>query len=416
LRSEEPSTRPRGRAPRRRTLVLAGLVAIAAVAAVVTIIVVPSGGGHPASKPSPVTHSPSAEYRVSTDGKGDCVVLACHTINAAVARAKADHAAGAVIELAGGNYGPQTVNEPKKAPTLASNIVVQPAVGAAVAIRGLTLNASNVTIKGVTFTGAVKFGTTAQSSGLDDVTTRGASVFLAASRSFVTGSSIAPPVDADGIQVKAYGGKNPVGVRIEHTSIGPTHRGPRKVHVDCIQVLGGSDVVIRYNRLFHCADEGVIVGSGASGTVSGTIDVERNEIQLCPQRTSDCDGHDAVSMRAPRVVFVHNTVIDGGATFDVSDLTVAANYIENLKTCGGKIESNLIAATNCSTLPSSNRRGALTFADPTGSPPDLTPRDPVAVPAGGSWVGGSFSDVDIDGHEVNPKSATVGAVQADGGS
>jgi hypothetical protein len=393
---------------------LVGLVAVAAIA--VVIIVVQNGGSHPASKSPPVNHPPSAQYLVSTVGKGDCVVLACHTINAAVARAKADRAAGAVIELAAGNYGPQTVNEPEKAPTLPSNIVVQPAVGAAVTIRGLTLNASNVTIKRVTFTAAVKLGTTAQSSGLDDVTTRGASLFLGASRSFVTGSSIAPPVDADGIQVKAYGGKNPAGVQIEHTTIGPTHRGPRKVHVDCIQVLGGSDVVIRYNRLFHCADEGIIVGSGASGTVSGTVDVERNEIQLCPQRASDCDGHDAVSMRASRVLFVHNTVIDGGATFDVPDLTVAANYIENLKTCGGKIESNVISSTNCSTLPSSNRHGSMTFADPTGSPPDLTPRDPVAFPAGGSWVGGPFSHVDIDGRKVDPKSATVGAVQAGGGS
>jgi len=260
----------------------------------------------------------------------------------------------------------------------------------------------------------VRLGTRATSSGLDGVTTHGGSVYMAASHSFVTNSVITPGTDSDGIQVKAYNGRNPDSVRIEHTTIGPTERGPKRAHVDCIQVLGVHDLAIRFNRLFHCASQGIIVGSGASGTVSGTLDVERNEIQLCPQRTYDCDGYDAVNMNAPRVVFVHNTVIDGGANFSVPDLTLAANYIENLKTCGGVVESNLIASTNCASLPTSNRRGSLSFVDATASPPNLTPRSPVVAPGAEQWVGGQFAAVDIGGRKVAPNAATVGAVQAAG--
>jgi hypothetical protein len=54
----------------------------------------------------------------------------------------------------------------------------------------------------------------------------------------------------------------------------------------------------------------------------------------------------------------------------------------------------------------------LDFVDVAATPPNLTPRNPVVLPSSKAWVGGAFSDVDIDGHGVDPNAATVGAVQA----
>jgi hypothetical protein len=240
-------------------------------------------------------------------------------------------------------------------------------------------------------------------------------VLIGASHSFLRNSTVHPPVDSDGVQIKAYDGQNPDGVTVEHSVIGPTARGPKRVHVDCIQVLGGSNIVIRYDRLFRCADEGIIVGSGATGVVSGPIRVERTEIQLCPERTPACDGHDAIDITAPSVVFVHNTVIDGGTVFDAPDLIVAGNYFDNLKTCGGSLESNLVYKTNCSSLPSSNARGQLDFVNADAMPPDLTPRNAMVLPDSEKWVGGPYSAVDINGQVVDPATATVGAVQNSAG-
>ncbi len=400
---------------RRRSTRLAALAVLVIVAVVVTLL---SRGN---SKPKPAKSQPppptsTAQYQVGTDGHGDCVSSPCKSINAAVAKAKAQRVNGALIQLAAGDYGKQQIDEVKDPAARATTVTVEPADGADVTLQSVLLNASNVTLRGLTVSGPVKLNTTAAGSGVDQLTTHNGSMFVASSHSFVTGSWITPAPDADGIQIKAYSGKNPVGVRIEHNTIGPTHRGPKKAHVDCIQILGGSEIVIRYNKLFHCADEGIIAGSGASGTISGTITVERNDVQLCPTRTEDCDGHDAISVRAPRVVFVHNTVIDGGTVFNVEDLTVAANYIENLKTCDGAIESNLIAGTQCTGLPASNVRGRLQFVDVSASPPNLTPLTTPSVPGLSKWVGGQFASADINGRQVDSGSDAVGAARPTSGS
>ncbi len=176
--------------------------------------------------------------------------------------------------------------------------------------------------------------------------------------------------------------------------------------------MGGSDIVIRYDTLFHCADQGIIVGSGATGTVGGTIDVERTQIQLCPSRTSDCDGYNAIHIKAPKVVFVHNTVIDGGAVFDVPDLTLAANYFQSLGTCSGTIEGNLIADTKCDTLSASNQRGQLKFVSPDSSPPNLTPVKPIVLPDSKQWLGDTFAPAARTRGALATGGAAVGAVDA----
>jgi hypothetical protein len=386
-----------------------GVLLCAAVAFVVLFATVTRDGK--LAKPAAPTPARTARFLVSPTGTGDCVVSACSSINAAVARAKATQTSGAVVQLAAGSYIAQTISDTKLSNTIAANIVVEPASGAIVSMPALTINAARVTVRDVTVTGPVRLESDATYSGVDSIVTQLGSVFMAASHSFLTNSAIRPDVDSDGIQIKAYGGQNPDGVTIEHDVVGPTHRGPKRAHVDCIQILGGSSISIRYDRLFHCADQGIIAGSGATGTISGSILVERNEIQLCPTRTDDCDGFDAISMVAPQVIFIHNTVIDGGTVFNVPDLTLAGNYIENLKTCAGTVESNLIGSTQCPDLPPSNQRGQLDFVDVTASPPNLTPTKAVVVASSGQWVGGAYSTVDIDGHSVDPSSATIGAVQ-----
>jgi len=385
------------------------------VSSVVALVVGTGSKSKPPSVPSPASLS-SVRYFVAPDGHGDCVSAACNTINAAVAKAKSQRASGAIIELAAGRYGAQRVDEVKDSEARSTVLTVQPAKGAEVTVQSVLLNAANVTLRSLSIDGSVKLSTLAVNSGLDHVITHRGTVFLGSSHSFVMASAITPPTDSAGIQIKAYAGRNPTDIKIEGNTIGPTHRGPKRVHVDCIQILGGSDIVIRYNKLFHCADEGIIAGSGASGTVSGTITVERNDIQLCPTRTADCDGFNAIIMKAPHVMFVHNTVIDGGTVFEVTDLTVAANYIENLKSCSGVVESNLIGSTQCADLPASNERGRLNFVNVDATPPNLTPRTVPSVPGLSKWVGGQFASSDINGHKVDASSAVIGAAQPVGGS
>ena len=375
-----PPHRHRG----RRIVLVAGLALVAAAVATAPIAVTK----HHAPRPGKLLVTPSvhAGYHVAPNGKGDCVRSACGSLDVAVAKAKAAAAVttakGAVVSVAAGQYPQQTINEGKNS---AIAVVVEAEGGAQVRLAGLTVNAAHVTVRGVTVNGPTRIGSTATGSGLDNVTTDQGSVFLGASGSFLTNSRVQPAVDADGVQIKAYEGKNPQGVTIDHTVIGPTHRGPRKVHVDCVQILGGSDIVIRHSRLFHCADQGIIAGSGATGTISGTIQVSYTQIQLCPTRTSDCDGYDAIEMRAPSVVFTHNTVIDGAAVFRVDSSTVTSNYFDNLGICNGTFENNLYAKTSCRTLPASNHRGEMAFVNRTSEPPDLTPRE--AVMMAGAWIG-----------------------------
>lgn len=371
-------------------VIVAGVAVLGA--AIASAIIVPGGKESPpfgkiAATPAPV----AAAYFVAPHGKGNCVTSPCGSLDSAVAKAKANHTPDAIIELAAGDYPGQTIHEAQHSADAGVSVVVRAARGARVTFPSLIIEASHLTIHHVTVTGPLRLATPAVGSGVDDIRTDGGSVFLGASNSFVENSTITPSVDADGIQIKAYEGHNPQGIRIEHNVVGPTHRGPARTHVDCIQILGGSDIVIRYNTLFHCADQGIIAGSGATGTISGTLDIERNAVQLCPQHTSDCDGFDAINLRAPKVIFVHNTVVDGGAVFKVADLTVAANYFDNLKTCGGTIEGNLLGATQCHALPSSNHRGKLQFVAPDAQPPDLTPLKPVLLPGAKDWIGGAYA-------------------------
>jgi hypothetical protein len=277
-------------------------------------------------------------------------------------------------------------------------------------LASITVNSAHTTIRNIVFAGTAKTGSTAAYSGFDHISTQHGSAMLASSHSFLTNSAIVPSVDSDGIQIKAYGGQNPQDVTIAHNVVGPTHRGPKRAHVDCLQILGGGDLTIRYNRLFHCADQGIIVGSGASGTVSGKIDIEQNEIQLCPQHTADCDGFNAISIKAPLVVFVHNTVIDGATVFTVGDLTVAGNYIENLTTCGGRIRSNQIGSTRCA-LSTDNTVRSQDFVNRQASPPNLTPVRTVVLSGAAEWSAPPFSTVDINGIAIIPSRAAPGAVQ-----
>ncbi|MDQ1486407.1 MAG: hypothetical protein QOJ62_2100 [Actinomycetota bacterium] len=401
------ATRPTDRRRGRRRVIAAACIALLAAGAAIAWIV-DRHSTHTAPQPSTLPRLPA--YEIAPGAHGDCVYLPCGSLQTAIARVALDQADGATVRIAAGQYGAQKMQHTVGTDAFKHNVVFEPAAGAQVTFDSISVNTAHVTLKGLVVTGGFKILTAAVYSGFEQLTTQHGSAMLAASHSFLRNSTIVPPVDADGIQIKAYSGHDPEGITIENNVVGPTHRGPKRAHVDCLQILGGSDITVRYNRLFHCADQGIIVGSGATGTVGGKLDIERNEVQLCPQRTDDCDGFNAISIHAPSVVFVHNTVIDGGTVFDVTDLTIAGNYIESLKTCTGRIEANVITSTRC-TLAAGNRIGPQDFVNRQASPPNLTPVAAAVLPGAAQWVSPPFSVVDINGVAVKTSSPTPGAVQ-----
>ena len=322
--------------------------------------------------------------------------------------AKAMRVAGPhdLVQLAAGTYPELDITSRA---TADGPVYVGPAPGARVVTGGVSIDVADVHVAGLSSTGPLRLRGGATGSGFAGMVVRDSSVFVSASDSYVRTSTLTPAVDSDGIQVKAEDGRSPAGVHIVGNAIGPTVRGPKRGHVDCIQVLGGSALTIQYNVLFRCASQGLLVGQTGGGVVGEGILVERNVIQLCPVRSDACDGHNAVNISAPGARFVHNTVLDGSATFIDPSAVVEGNVFASLATCSPLVRYNVVEYSNCGLAGGGNVLAKVTVSDRTSEPPDAhRPQDAPGqgiVPASTGTL-----DRDLDGRPA--KGATdAGAYQ-----
>lgn len=315
---------------------------------------------------------------MATDGNDDqqCTESApCRTFAGAL---RVLPEGGHVLVEAGSYPGQEIVGPPDAEPAGGADpkqpvVLIRPVdAEAEVTVKGMTVGQPGVMVSSMRSEGSIMLREHATSSGFDQIIVDGGGAFInGTTRGFLRNSEVVPLPDKDALQIKAYNGAQPTRLVIEGNTFGPTSRGPERGHVDCIQILGGSELIIRDNTLFHCASQGLLVGSGAGGTVGSDNRFEDNLIQLCPERTETCDGHHAVAIYDGQdAVFVNNTVLDGGTVFESPDATVTGNIFSLLKICdNGTFEYNLAITSRCE-LGETNVVDTPEWVNGEQSPPD----------------------------------------------
>lgn len=346
----------------------------------------------PSAAPAPTSAEPewpvprTQDAYVAPDGNDDqeCTESApCRTFARALRMLPEG---GHVLVNAGSYPGQEVVSPPNTEPAGGSDpkeptVLIRPVdAEAEVTVEGMTIEQPGVMVSSMRSEGSIMLREHATSSGFDQIIVDGGGAFInGTTRGFLRNSEVVPLPDKDALQIKAFNGSQPTRLVIEGNTFGPTSRGPERGHVDCIQVLGGSELIIRDNTLFHCASQGLLVGSGAGGTVGPDNRFEDNLIQLCPERTETCDGHHAVAIYdGEDAVFVNNTVLDGGTVFESPGATVTGNIFSLLKICdNGTFRYNLVITSRCS-LGDTNVVDIPAWVHGGQSPPDprLAPDSP----------------------------------------
>ena len=131
-------------------------------------------------------------------------------------------------------------------------------------------------------------------------------------------NTIKPDRDGpDAMQIKALNGDQPNGVTIIGNRFGPQWREGDS-HTDCIQILGGDDIVIERNIMYPCADKALQIRSGVSGVI-GDVRIEANFMGECAPRRDECNGYHVavVAAEGNRIEFIHNS-INGSVAFSES--------------------------------------------------------------------------------------------------
>ena len=167
------------------------------------------------------------------------------------------------MQVAGGSYGPQTIEaDPSKASP--KDVVFRPAPRRAVILKAqLVVTASHVEFRGMR-------GTLWKSLGGADQTFRDMDVraiYISGSRDVtVVGGDVGPTVDHDS-QVTSRNGAVPTGIVFDSVLFHDARKVDPSAHVECLQFGAGIDVVIRRSRFVRCSDHDVFVRSW--GTIGG---------------------------------------------------------------------------------------------------------------------------------------------------
>ncbi len=326
----------------------------------------PSGSAGPARLPAGPWRTTLV---ASPSGSGSvCSRSASCAVTDALARADTITGGPVRVLLLPGRYPALTVPQ-ATAGSAAPPLTIAGSDPATVSLEGIDVSRAHTYVDSLSLHGAGYLHSSATGSGLSRVKVEQGTVYLTAPDSYLTASSVTPAVDADGVQIKANDGVSPDGVLVQNTSIGPTSRGPKRAHVDCIQVMAGTGVQILNSMLFRCASQGVLVKSDAGGTVGPGLVLRNNVIQLCPERSDACDGVSAVRINEPGVTVSNNTILDGGLAFADPSTQVVGNAIAYLSDCGPAVTDNLIGDSGC-TPSASNTIGQVKVADALSEPPD----------------------------------------------
>lgn len=291
---------------------------------------------------SPAHAANQSTYVASPLGVGTaCSIAVPCSLPTALGRA----VSGATVQLTSGVFrGAKTPNS-SALRTASAPVTVRAVDPDRTTIAGLTTATPNVTWRGLTFTDQVRVDGTAVGTILDDVTVRGAGVFLRAARSVIRDSEISGGHDIDGIQIARADD-----AVVERTSVHDfaQQRGG-STHADCIQVFDSNRVTIRRNHLRDCYNAGLIVSVG-SGMGIDRLTVESNFIQGCIVVSDTCSGGSAADLRestATSMTVRNNSFASGSLRMiPLPGLVADRNLVSFLSMCDSPLTNTVVEAWN----------------------------------------------------------------------
>jgi chitodextrinase len=278
----------------------------------------------------------------------------CASLNKAYQLASA----GDTIELEAGSYGSQNVGQHSS--SLSGEIVAQPAAGATVSFSDLSVAGSYLHLKSVSLPGGASIEPSSGGpSAVTHVTFENVSAryaFILSDSFTMKGGSIGPSnacestsVLEDGMEIWESSGKPTNGVVIDGVTIHDitggsngtcqgTSNGTAGRHVDCLQILGGTNFAIRNSHFSNCAGQDIIARP-YDGAQLGPFTIENNMLDepVNPGQTIDVgvSGSSPDPCTGP-IVVQNNTLWNGGAINGGCTTTVTVrNNILSTSSCGG---------------------------------------------------------------------------------
>lgn len=234
---------------RRRRAWLAP-AAFAVVATISTVLV-----GHGGSATSPATLFVTAQ---GSDDAPCTQARPCASFNRAYSLA----AGGQVVQVAGGSYGPQTIDpHPSNA---GADIVISPAAGATVSATEVVVNGSNVKFAGTGLGTGFVFESWSVRPGARKVTfeqvNTGIFTITSASDISVIGGQVGPWPHGSDSQINSTDDDiNPTNILIDGVYFHDVQRATSDDHTECLQIGAGQNVVIRNNRFARCSDHDLYI-------------------------------------------------------------------------------------------------------------------------------------------------------------
>jgi hypothetical protein len=355
---------------------------------------------------------------VATNGvdAGACLAQPC----ASLARAYQVAQAGDEVEIAAGDYPAQSI-----APRSLSGppVTFRPAVGAAVRIAALDLRASNVTLRGLTLTGGLTVvppSSSDPSSAITNVTLNGVNLtwaFVYADSFTMRGGSVGG-FDAcntanleDGMEIWERNGVSTDHVTIDGVvfhdvtvvpgdgTCGGTPGAGR--HVDCLQLLGGRDLIIRNSIFYNCATDDIIARPFDNAQL-GPLTIENTMLAHVAYPGSTIDIGDSTPPHDPctgPIVVRHNTMVLGGVNGGCSgtDVQIVGNILET-GACDATFayDANVFEPGYSTRCGKTSRYCRVQFATPDAPNADfhLAASDTCARAGGGAFSLGPASDID----------------------
>ena len=295
---------------------------------------------------------------------------------AALVSAYASAPGGSTILLAPGVYAPRQLKRTGAAPT--APIVLRPEPGASVEVQDLDVAGPALHVEDLHLTGIIRFRAAAVGSRLEGSTVDPGNVIVEGDDVAIVDNRLRGPADRDALDIGATDGTGPVGVVVRGNTIGPGTLTPGSTaHVDCLQVMSATELVVADNLLYDCPAQTLLIKSDL-GPIE-QVRVVRNALRGCTPRTETCPAYMTLQVvpgdhPMRDIVLIGNSIAGAfRAVAGIEGLVLQANAIDRVEDgCQYIGRGNVIGSARCE-VPEGNRLAAPQWVDATAEPPDLHP-------------------------------------------